>query len=352
MKKIGLLTFHDTTNFGSWLQTYALYTKVQQLGYLVEVIDYECWGIKKREKLTRDKIVYMYPEEVMRQIKKQIVFGIYLRQYMKLSSKKYHIDNISKCIGRYDVFLLGSDLTWDLNITYGDTTYLFDFLDNRQKICAFAASSGREKIPCEQRELFSSELSKFSTITVREESMKEDIGALYGKNVQHVCDPTILLDKNEWSVFIKKRPIKEKYVLLYWTDGKGNLSRIARKYAREKKLRLISFSKDYNIKQEELVYPITIKDFLSYIYYAEKIFTSSYHGMMFSLIFNKQFAFFPFNPTTRMISAANKYGVYKQFIDAKEFDVNEIIDYEEVNKKINSLKEESITALTKMLNGE
>ena len=54
MKRIGLLTFHDTTNFGSWLQTYALYEKVRQLGYNAEIIDYRCKGIELREKLSID----------------------------------------------------------------------------------------------------------------------------------------------------------------------------------------------------------------------------------------------------------------------------------------------------------
>lgn len=47
--KIGLLTFHDTTNFGSLLQTFGLYKKILDLGYDIEVVDYQCKSIMKRE---------------------------------------------------------------------------------------------------------------------------------------------------------------------------------------------------------------------------------------------------------------------------------------------------------------
>ena len=47
--KIGILTFHDTKNYGSWLQTYGLYKKLEELGYNCEIIDYQCPSIVKRE---------------------------------------------------------------------------------------------------------------------------------------------------------------------------------------------------------------------------------------------------------------------------------------------------------------
>ena len=47
--KIGLLTFHDTNNFGSYLQTYGLYKKIKDLGYECDVVDYQCESIVERE---------------------------------------------------------------------------------------------------------------------------------------------------------------------------------------------------------------------------------------------------------------------------------------------------------------
>ena len=51
--KTGILTYHHTKNYGSWLQTYALYKKLKELGVDIEVIDYRCLAIEKREKTRR-----------------------------------------------------------------------------------------------------------------------------------------------------------------------------------------------------------------------------------------------------------------------------------------------------------
>lgn len=51
MGKIGIITFHRTTNFGSLLQTYGLYKKIELLGKTPEIIDYRCDEIESREEL-------------------------------------------------------------------------------------------------------------------------------------------------------------------------------------------------------------------------------------------------------------------------------------------------------------
>ena len=49
MKKIGLITFHDTTNFGSFLQTFGLYKAINDMGYTCKVLDYKCEAINNTE---------------------------------------------------------------------------------------------------------------------------------------------------------------------------------------------------------------------------------------------------------------------------------------------------------------
>ena len=349
MGKIGLLTFHDTTNFGSWLQTYALYKKVKQLGYHIEIIDYKCEGIKKREKLTCSKLDNMLVEDIIFLLKKQIAFYFYTKKYLRISKKRYSRNNLEELKGKYTTYLLGSDLVWDLNITYGDTTYLFDFLPLCYTRYAYAASDGRDYIPDSQRSKFKEYLQYFKTITVRENGMVNDIKELTGRTVEHVCDPTLLLECDEWKRFIKKKKAKQKYVLLYFVDEKGNLSRIAKKYAREHGLKILAINKDFNIELKDKIDPISISDFLSLIFYAEKVFTASYHGMMFSLIFNKQLVFFPFAPATRMRSVSEMFELDKANIDSPQFQLNADIDYDMVNEKLNDFRKHSIKILEDML---
>ena len=80
--KIGLITFHDTTNFGSLLQTYGLYKKVQELGYNIDVIDYQCESIVRRE-IPRNFNLFQSPREII----KDILIGSVNRKKYKALTK-------------------------------------------------------------------------------------------------------------------------------------------------------------------------------------------------------------------------------------------------------------------------
>ena len=71
--------------------------------------------------------------------------------------------------------------------------------------------------------------------------------------------------------------------------------------------------------------------------------------MMFSIIFNKQFAFYPFAPATRMLSVAKRFDVENMNIESNSFDVNQHIDYKLVNNRVYDFREESIKHLNNML---
>lgn len=90
--KIGLITFHDTTNFGSLLQTYGLYKKVQELGYNIDVIDYQCESIVRREVPQKFNLL-----QSPRGIMKDILIGSVIRLKYKELSKFLHEKNVVKC---------------------------------------------------------------------------------------------------------------------------------------------------------------------------------------------------------------------------------------------------------------
>ena len=140
--KVGILTFHDTNNFGSWLQTYGLYKKLSELGVNAEIIDYQCKEIIKREKLTWNKIFKLLRQEdlfvyqfLWKLIKKQVGLSVYSKIYLKKSKERYNRGNIKESNFIYDTFLIGSDLVWDTRITDKDFTYMLDFADrNKRKL--------------------------------------------------------------------------------------------------------------------------------------------------------------------------------------------------------------------------
>ena len=70
MRSIGLITYHHTTNFGSLLQTYALYKTVTQMGYNCKVIDYRNDAVEKRE-----FIKHIYQCKDLRELKEHIKYA-------------------------------------------------------------------------------------------------------------------------------------------------------------------------------------------------------------------------------------------------------------------------------------
>lgn len=353
--KMGILTFHDTNNFGSWLQTYGLYKRVLELGINVEIIDYQCEEIIKREKLTWNKIINLLQQKdffvyhfLWKAIKKQIWFYIYSKIYFKKSKKKYNRSNIKKSNSIYSIFLIGSDLVWDTRITNEDFTYMLDFAEKSKKKLSYAASIGYEEIPESQKETYKKFLKRFFCITVREESAKILLQDLTGYTVSVVSDPTMLLSKREWLSFIDKKNKYGHYVLVYFVDDKKEILRIAKQYARKHKYQVLIIS-EIEISNEHCVAPINVSEFLSLIYYAEKIFTASYHGILFSLYFEKQLAFINRKPKERMHFVAKKFEIERYEIHNSSFDMEKKLNYEKITPIVEKFREESIQKLKVMI---
>lgn len=118
--KIGLITFHRSTNFGSCLQAFALYKKIEMMGYQCEIIDYRCPAIEARENLTVPQISLFKPKSVYHRLflwptlkRKANNLEIYLANHAKIS-EEYTPDTITFANENYGKFLVGSDIVWGM----------------------------------------------------------------------------------------------------------------------------------------------------------------------------------------------------------------------------------------------
>lgn len=355
-RKVGMLTFHDTNNFGSWLQTYGLYKKLLDLGVDIEVIDYQCNEIIKREKITINK-VYLSMQSgntneykfLWDKLKKQIWLSIYSAKFLKKSREKYFKNNIIQANNKYDLFIIGSDLVWDTRITGNDFTYMLDFAEKEKEKISYAASIGYEKIPENQLEKYKKLLDRFQYITVREKAAENMLRGLIDVPISVVSDPTALLTKKEWLTFVKKKNKYGKYVLIYFTDDKKQIVRLAKKYACKHKCEVIIISEGSIDRKVQCIVPFRISEFLSLIYYAQKVFTASYHGLMFSLYFEKQLAYSNRNPEARMRYVAEKFGIKNLEIHNEAFDVENTINYKKISPLLKTFRKESIQCLKAMV---
>lgn len=349
--KIGLLTFHDTNNFGSYLQTYGLYKKVVDLGYDCEIIDYKCKAIIEREHIGKRKLP-LTPRAILKDFfidrvirKKYAQLFEWLTTNAKLS-KRYEKRNISEADAIYDKFLVGSDIVWGMDIIEGDTTYFLDFVSEDKKKLAFASSIGN---PWNKQDkvVIAPLLKSFSAIAVREEESAQWVDELTGIKPDVVCDPTMLLTAKDWTTHSSVKYDGEKYVLVYFFT-KQNIND-AKRYAKRHGLRCYALHHGLPIKGFKSVRPTNLGDFLSLFRNAAFVFTASYHGMLFSIYFNRQFAYYNRAHKSRMNTLARKLHIVER--EGSVYDVMNMtpINYILVNKAVEDFRNTSIEGLNAIL---
>lgn len=352
-KKIGLLTFHRTTNFGSCLQTFGLYKKIEDLGFTCELIDYRCPAIENRENL---KPVYEFfsIKDWYRRVFVQPVYDkkareieLFTSQFMKTSSPVFQY-NKGKINDRYDKFVVGSDIVWGRDITKDDYTYFLDFVTDSSKKYAFSSSVG-DCILREDESILKELLSNFSHIAVRESEAVNWVKKISGIDADLVCDPTMLLSANEWDRYIYTRKIREKYVFVYFDSNGGKCLSDAKRYAKNRNLDIVYVNYGKPIKGVKSVRPTSLQDFLSWIKYADIVFTASYHGMLFSIYYNREFLFYTRAHSSRVMSLARKLGVLDHCGDYWDGNIYNNIDYDEVNSKVEAFRNYSVEKLKGML---
>lgn len=346
-KKIALLTIHHTTNFGSALQTYGLYKTVQKLGYRIDVLDYRCDAIENREFLNIDirkpKSIYRHFKYGKSLREKSEAFKKFLQSYATLSDV-YTIENVEDANQIYDTFLVGSDIVWGLNVTGNDLTYFLDFVyDNKKKI-AFASSAGfkwnAEFIP-----KIAALLNRFEAIGVRESIVAEWIEEIADRSPDVVVDPTMLWEVEEWDKMAQKPQISEEYILVYFCDEQEKILQDAKEFGEKKNLPVYYINYGKKSRGIHSIKPNTIEEFLGLVKHAKYVYSASFHGLLFSLYFEKEVLFYNRANFSRMQSLAKWLGIEGRNGMEVKMEEAEKINYVEVTKKIETKREESLVKL-------
>lgn len=356
MGKVALLTFHDTANFGALLQTFGLYKKLNDMGYDCYILNYQCTNIIKRE--IPDPFRFSFnPKhlaiEVLVYSKNRRCYSA-IRQFtaenMPKMTQSYNRESVFSIKEDFDSYVVGSDMLWGLDITDSDYSYFLDFVPDEKRKFSYATSIGKREWSKLETEKISKLLDRFYAISVREEVTKERLEPVLSKPCQVVCDPTMLLYAGEWKQFVSNRYSKGGYVLAYFNTVDGKAFKDAKTYAQSqgKKLLVISSSPSFYTHTHNVM-PAAVEDFLSLIYYADTVFTASYHGMLFSLYFHKNFVYYNRQPSCRMESVAKRIGV--ECREGRNVDFNNLpqLDYETIDKRMADYRIHSIDFISEAL---
>ena len=279
--KIGILTFHEGINHGAYFQAYALYSFFKARGYEVEIINY-----KNKIHWLHELKAFLWtknPKNLYKNISKILKFKK-AHQRFKLTKFTTNVKNIKAL--RYDVIVVGSDTVWNYEWSFlgSDPIYFGEGLTSK-KIISFAPSCGfvnlNNKIPDFVRE----GLKNFDYITVRDEHTSNLVKKAIGFSPEIVLDPTFIFDVKGEEVGIEE---EKPYILVYAYTLKEKEMKSALNFAKENELLLISIGY-HNSWCDKNIVDIGPFEWLSYFKNAEYVLTSTFHGSIFSIKYEKNF---------------------------------------------------------------
>lgn len=301
MKKVGILTYHSSDNYGSVLQAYAL-RKYLSSFCDAQIVDYRKPEVKELYKIfkplnSKYNIVtnlynFLYYGKLIRRKRE---YESFRQNFLKLSefeiNDKKELNNFVK---KYDILISGSDQVWNYDIVDFDTSFMLDFPEFSNKRISYAASFGPISKTIESSLKYSSLLEDYNYISVRENSAKSHVENLINKEVDVVCDPVFLLSKKEWEKVASKScvEIKEEYIFCYFPGGVSKSMEkfsydLAKKYNCKRILIMNEWKNFFRTGKKQYSYGPC--DFVKLIRNAKYVCTTSFHGTAFSTIMETPF---------------------------------------------------------------
>lgn len=306
--KIGILTIHDSPNYGACLQCYALWKYLSDQGYDCEIIDLHRPGshpdyipsrkyrrarpvqksILKKLKLLLKRSLGKKP--LQRQYyneESKIKFDAFNSLYTK--GKPYNnIDEFYDNPPQYDVYISGSDQLWNPTQIYCIEPYFLTFVSGAEKKkISFSTSIGITELTGKEKVLFKRWLSDFTAISVREKQAKELLSTFAGREVMQTSDPTFLLQPSEWKELANYPNIKTPYILYFALHIDNVILDYCKKLSIESGLPLYVMNQTQPAPIDNSYFAIKDagpRDFIGYIANADMVITDSFHGTVFSII--------------------------------------------------------------------
>ena len=348
--RIGTITFHWGTNYGAVMQAYALQNVLNNMGNETEIIDYlpiRVATIQKVNELCLKNFNFFKKEKNIENFRKN---------ELKLSIKTYKNSKaLKKCRNSYDAVICGSDQIWNESFllhseSCPNLSYYLDFVAANSKKISYAVSFGTNKLSNKSNDLVLPQLQKFNSISVREKTGQEILSNINIKS-EIVLDPTLLLNKDNYNSLLDRKTFSDvQKVFSYIIHNEQNEAIKISNYVKAQ------YSESFNGKYYDIY--CGIYEWLNNIKNAEVVVTNSFHGMVFSIIFNTPFIVVPVHNSkmndrlTTLLSQLDLENriVYEYNSDIIEKVLSAPINWTEVENKLKSLKQSSYDFLTEALN--
>ena len=356
--KVAIITLHRVYNYGSALQAYATQTVFERAGYEAEVVDYiteqrtkkqimktAAAGSNQEMSSTAYKFFKMFSV-----LLKEMTFGRFVKKNLHLTKQYITADDLEKDPPQADIYVTGSDQTWNSQYNGGvDRGFFLTFAPKDKAKVSFVASFGKSYLNDKEVAETKPLIKEYKKLSVREDSALDVLHQLSRDDGIQLIDPTLQLTKNEWLRLASPRLVKEPYLILMLLYNEDNhATEYARKIADKKGLKLVKIS--WEMKKPPMVDKLfthrSPADFLSLFANADFVVTNSFHGLAFSINLEREFIVVSRNEfNSRIESLLALTGLQERLISTSEIallESDEAIDYENVNKRLSVEREKAV----------
>lgn len=359
--KVGIVTWHYYGNFGSGLQAFALQNLISSMGHDVNIINYRNPQFGKRVRWK--SIVKFFLHNTVGLVNKKIydktLQGVnkYQKRYLHQTKCFYEPEQIAEITKGYSSLVYGSDQIWAPNV-YAPI-YMGAYIPADVQKISYAASIGLNDIPNELIGVYQQNLSSYKAVSVREDEGKELLKNKCEIEATVVLDPTLMVDANVYRKMKKPvKGVKGKYIYCYFLNKEHQYRESVEKYAREHNLQIVGTSdREADSEWMNKLTNLGADQFLWLIDNAETIFTDSYHGSIFSLLFHKNLWTFvrfdennPICQNSRIRQLQNNFGIGHRVISSKAaIDDSKVIDFDYFENRLSKLRTDSYIFLKNAL---
>gem|GEM_PF-35010 len=319
--RVALATCHDKRNFGSMLQAYATQAYLEAQGFDVRTIDKTGLGkaieLGRMDYYRRNALdVQMYREKApfvgkllrqkaRKEFSQQMgmrrrAFDAFARARFHLTRKTFSFDELRNLSREYDAVVVGSDQLW-LPVNIGGGYFTLEWVDKSVRKVSYATSIGLSHLDDYYLGRMRNFLADYSAVSVREDSAAALVQKATGNRPTVTCDPTMLLTAEQWRNVADesyKGIPSEPYVLCYFMGDNPWQRQCAVRYARTHGLKVVAIAhNDVYISSDNDyadVYPWDAgpAQWLALFEHASFVCTDSFHGSVFSNLFQVPFVSF------------------------------------------------------------
>lgn len=366
--KIGQLTFHGSHNYGSVLQAYALSRQLALMGHEPEIINLRPKSQKDAYRIVREcdtGVHRLFRYMLYPVLKKRFAeYERFITQVLPTTKQEY--TTTKELEGQdfpYEGYVCGGDQIWNPICQDFEPAYYLQFLpeDSTAKKISYSPSLGRTEFDEQTLADISKGVNKFDAISVREMRGAAIIQQFTDKPVHTVCDPVILLDKQEWEKLAAEPKYKKPYILVYFLEnnhGKRDIIDHLKKTLGYDVVILNEFIRDF-VKPYHHAYTASPEEFVGLFMNASFVYTNSFHGTAFATIFEKPFLTAIAadqenavnNNDSRKIDYLKYVGLENRLYTQECPDKGDLLnlDFTEARQKIQKFRNESLEYLTNAL---